>query len=60
VPSYPEQSNDCDTTDLHDFTGGSDGQAPYGPLAIDSSGNIYGVVSSGSSGGYGAVFEITP
>jgi uncharacterized repeat protein (TIGR03803 family) len=47
-------------TDLYDFTGGSDGQAPYGPLAIDGAGNIYGVVSHGSSGGYGAVFEITP
>ena len=47
-------------TDLHDFTGGSDGQAPYGPLAIDGAGNIYGVVSQGSSGGAGAVFEITP
>jgi len=47
-------------TDLHDFTGGSDGQAPYGPLAIDGAGNIYGVVSHGTSGGSGAVFEITP
>jgi uncharacterized repeat protein (TIGR03803 family) len=47
-------------TDLHDFTGSSGGQAPYGPLAIDSNGNIYGVASSGGTGGYGAVFEITP
>jgi uncharacterized repeat protein (TIGR03803 family) len=47
-------------TDLHDFTGGSDGQAPYGPLAIDGAGNIYGVVANGTSGGYGAVFEIMP
>lgn len=46
-------------TDLHDFAG-SDGEAPCGPLAIDSAGNIYGVASSGGTDGYGVVFEITP
>jgi REP-associated tyrosine transposase len=34
-------------------------QAPYGPLAIDGAGNIYGVVANGTTGGYGAMFEIT-
>ncbi len=45
---------------LHDFTGGSDGGAPYGILIFDSSGNIYGTASTGGAYGDGVVFEITP
>jgi len=41
-------------TDLHDFTAGSDGSAPYGPLVVDASGNVYGVNAGG------VIFEITP
>ncbi len=33
---------------------------PSGTLAIDSSGNIYGVASSGGGFNWGAVFEISP
>jgi hypothetical protein len=41
-------------TDLHDFTGGSDGGAPYGPLVVDANGNVYGADTAG------VIFEITP
>ncbi len=41
-------------TDLHDFAGGSDRWAPYGPLAVDANGNVYGA-NSGN-----VIFEITP
>jgi uncharacterized repeat protein (TIGR03803 family) len=54
-------------TDLHDFTGGSDGSNPIGGVVLDSSGNIYGTSLFGGSntcgnGAYGCgnVWEITP
>jgi uncharacterized repeat protein (TIGR03803 family) len=55
-------------TDLHDFTGGSDGARPNGNLVLDANGNIFGTTSNGGyyqSGtecqqGCGVVFEITP
>lgn len=40
-------------TNLHGFTGGSDGEQPYGPLVLDSAGNVYGASSN-------TIFEITP
>jgi uncharacterized repeat protein (TIGR03803 family) len=51
--------------DLYDFTGGSDGAYPSGPLVIDAQGNIFGTAFSGGSGcpqrnGCGVIFEITP
>ena len=57
-------------TDLHDFTGGSDGAFPQGNLRLDSSGNLYGTASEGGNTGShcaayanyqcGTVWEITP
>ena len=47
-------------TSLHDFTGGADGAAPYGNLAFDAYGNIYGTASMGGAYGNGVVFQITP
>jgi uncharacterized repeat protein (TIGR03803 family) len=53
-------------TVLHTFTGHSDGYQPVGGLAMDASGNLYGVTLSGgnfkcnSSAGCGVVFELTP
>ena len=47
-------------TDLHDFTGGSDGALPYGSVAVDSNGNVFGTAAVGGSENQGLVFEITP
>lgn len=57
-------------TDLHDFTGGSDGGLPDGDLLVDSNGNVFGTTYAGgqtaancdNSVNYecGVVFEITP
>jgi uncharacterized repeat protein (TIGR03803 family) len=49
---------------LYDFTGGSDGSLPAGPLALDANGNLYGSTSTGgdlncnTSIGCGTVWEI--
>jgi uncharacterized repeat protein (TIGR03803 family) len=50
-----------------DFQGTSDGTNPYGPVALDKSGNVFGTTDSGpfdsgcgSSVGCGTVFELTP
>jgi uncharacterized repeat protein (TIGR03803 family) len=54
-------------TSLHDFTRGSDGAYPYGGLALDSNGNLYGTAFGGGNTGAecstnycGVVYEITP
>ncbi len=54
-------------SDLHDFTGGSDGANPNGFVEIDSSGNLYGTTYTGGAAGgctygtgCGVVWEITP
>ena len=47
-------------TDLYDFTSGSDGGLPYGSVAVDAHGNIFGTATVGGSDNQGVVFEITP
>ncbi len=47
-------------TDLHDFTGGSDGEYPAAGVTLDANGNVYGTAEDGGSSGFGVVFEITP
>jgi uncharacterized repeat protein (TIGR03803 family) len=47
-------------TDLHDFAGGNDGSLPYGSVAVDASGNIFGTAAVGGTDNQGLVFEITP
>ena len=46
-------------TDLHDFTGGADGEMPISTVVMDPSGNLYGTTSFGGAYGYGTVWEIT-
>jgi uncharacterized repeat protein (TIGR03803 family) len=45
-------------TVLHIFTGGTDGAAPEGSLAMDKAGNLYGTTSYGGLG-CGTVFKVT-
>jgi uncharacterized repeat protein (TIGR03803 family) len=47
-------------TSLHDFTGQDDGSYPYGGVAFDAEGNMYGTASAGGLYGNGVVWEITP
>ena len=47
-------------TDLYDFVGGSEGALPYGAVAVDAHGNIFGTAVVGGSDNQGVVFEITP
>jgi uncharacterized repeat protein (TIGR03803 family) len=45
-------------TVLYSFTGSSDGAHPYGGLALDSAGNLYGTTYNGGTLGFGTVFKI--
>ena len=50
-------------TDLHDFTGGSDGSYPISEVVMDANGNLYGTASGGGSLPQcrcGVVWEIAP
>ena len=53
-------------TSLHDFTGGTDGEAPISNVIFDSAGNLYGTASRGGnhstcgSIGCGVAWEIKP
>jgi uncharacterized repeat protein (TIGR03803 family) len=45
---------------LYSFSGGPDGAAPYGQLAADKSGMLYGTTDTGGAGGGGTVFRFDP
>ncbi|MGH9500706.1 MAG: choice-of-anchor tandem repeat GloVer-containing protein [Terriglobales bacterium] len=47
-------------TDLYDFVGGAAGALPYGAVAVDASGNVFGTAVVGGTNNQGVVFEITP
>jgi uncharacterized repeat protein (TIGR03803 family) len=47
-------------TTLYSFTGGSDGENPWGGLLQASDGNLYGTTQAGGTYGYGTVFQIAP
>jgi len=47
-------------TDLYDFPGGSEGGLPYGGVAVDSTGDVFGTAVVGRSNNQGIIFEITP
>jgi uncharacterized repeat protein (TIGR03803 family) len=46
-------------TVVHYFTGAPDGQEPYGGLAVDGSGDLFGTTYGGGEDG-GTVFELKP
>lgn len=45
-------------TVLYTFTGGDDGGCPYGDMARDAAGNLYGTTSYGGMSGHGVVFKL--
>ncbi|HEX4160364.1 MAG TPA: choice-of-anchor tandem repeat GloVer-containing protein [Rhizomicrobium sp.] len=45
-------------TVLHSFSGGADGEYPYGPLLRDKKSNLYGTTNSGGTHGNGVVYKI--
>ena len=53
-------------TTLYQFTGGADGNDPFGSLAMDKAGNLYGTTESGGDlscnggSGCGVVFKVDP
>jgi hypothetical protein len=66
----PTASGGWEMTVLYTFTGGSDGEAPFGGLTLDAAGNLYGATEAGgntatgcqtSAGtGCGVIFKLTP
>jgi uncharacterized repeat protein (TIGR03803 family) len=45
-------------TILHNFTGGTDGQLPEGPVLLDSAGDVIGTTYEGTEANVGSVFEL--
>lgn len=58
----PSPSGNWTETVLYTFTGGADGGGPWGGLAIDASGNLYGTAANGGNNQTqcGTVFELSP
>jgi len=56
----PSSDGSWTYTDLHDFTGGTDGGGSASTVVIDASGNMYGTTYDGGTYGYGTVWEIRP
>jgi uncharacterized repeat protein (TIGR03803 family) len=47
-------------TILHNFDSNGDGYYPYGGLALDTKGNLYGTTPLGGAYGEGTVYELAP
>ncbi len=59
----PGPSSVWTETVLHsfpDFSSVTDGDVPFGSVAFDSRGNLYGTTSSAGAYGHGIVFRLTP
>jgi uncharacterized repeat protein (TIGR03803 family) len=56
----PNGSGGFTETILHSLFAGSDAAHPYGPLVLDSQGDLYGTSYYGGASNLGTVFEITP
>jgi uncharacterized repeat protein (TIGR03803 family) len=46
-------------TILHNFSGGSGGDLPYGTLVRDAKGNLYGTTAKGGASNQGTIYKIT-
>jgi uncharacterized repeat protein (TIGR03803 family) len=46
-------------TILYQFSGGSDGKNPNGPVTFDQAGNLYGVTGEGGTANEGVVYEVS-
>ena len=60
VFSLTKKGNGWSYTDLHDFTGGSDGGYPGGGVVLDSNGNLYGTAVLGGANSLGVIYKIKP
>ncbi|HEY3972282.1 MAG TPA: choice-of-anchor tandem repeat GloVer-containing protein [Candidatus Sulfotelmatobacter sp.] len=58
VPSATSSSASWAERILHSFAGGSDGVNPFAGVAIDPSGNLYGVTQAGGSARCGVAFRL--
>jgi uncharacterized repeat protein (TIGR03803 family) len=47
-------------TVLYNFQGTGDGESPFGRLAMDAAGNLFGVTSADGTSGGGVMFELSP
>ncbi len=47
-------------TTLYSFKGGTDGKYPFGRMARDAWGNLYGVTVEGGASNYGTIFKLSP
>src|SRR3984885_2741843 len=56
----PSSGGTWTETILYNFTGGTDGNEPWGSLVIDASGNLYGVTRAGGANLDGNIFELSP
>jgi uncharacterized repeat protein (TIGR03803 family) len=54
------KGNDWKETVLHAFGGTGDGNAPYGGLVADKSGNLFGTTVFGGMNNAGIVYELSP
>jgi len=55
----PVTSTNWFYTALYNFSGTTDGGAPWGSVLIDSAGNLYGTAALGGTNNCGVVFKIT-
>jgi len=56
----PQQSGGYHETLLHSFGSSTDGRHPWGNLAIDGNGNLYGLTTYGGTHSAGTLYELSP